>query len=84
MIGTFLSTVALATKSAIGLLSRLTGRNSSTILSTITGVTFGYVMLKRMAFYLNPNVAPADVMAKTKSSISNNETFVTKKGGVKA
>jgi len=84
VIGTSLSTVALGMKSAIKLLSRLTGRNSSTILSIITGVTFGYVMLKKMAFYLNPNVAPADVMAKTKSKISNNETFISKEGDATA
>lgn len=68
----------LGIKSGLSLLRRVTGKSSTTILLGLTGMLTVIRVLKKIAFYLNPNIAPADVMAKTKSKISNNETFSTK------
>jgi hypothetical protein len=61
---------------AIGLVAKAFGRRSSTLMgAAIASVAIG-MLAKKLAGYLVPGMAPADVLTKTKSSVTgSNETI---------
>lgn len=61
---------------AIGLVAKAFGRRSSTVMgAAIASVAIG-MLAKKLAGYLVPGMAPADVLTKTKSSVTgSNETI---------
>jgi len=43
------------------------------------GVTAAILGVRKMGFFMTPNTSPADVIARTRQPIANNEDFLTKK-----
>mmetsp|Transcript_6646 Transcript_6646/g.13631 ORF Transcript_6646/g.13631 Transcript_6646/m.13631 type:complete len:677 (-) Transcript_6646:72-2102(-) len=69
-LGQLMTIVALFTGLKIGssklieCLSKLTGRRSTTVVATIVSGMAGIILLKKLAVFLIPGLAPADVLTK--------------------
>ena len=60
-------------KLATSYLSKVTGRKGVTVSAGIAGLGVAAVLFKKLIFYLNPNIAPADVINGTKKKIAVKE-----------
>jgi hypothetical protein len=78
IIGTTLSGAAVAARYLVASLAQALGCRTSTVMAGIVSMTAAASLRRRLAGYLVPGMAPADVLAKTKGSISGKDTLVTK------
>lgn len=69
ILGTGFYGVSVAAKTLIRALARTTGRGNATIACGLMAIAALPAVLKKALFYLNPNLAPADVLGKTKSKV---------------
>lgn len=65
-LGTFLTGLTKGAKSLIAKLANVSGRGQTTIVASFVVITVAAFLIKKMLYYLNSNLAPADVMPKTK------------------
>mmetsp|Transcript_24202 Transcript_24202/g.36291 ORF Transcript_24202/g.36291 Transcript_24202/m.36291 type:complete len:358 (-) Transcript_24202:54-1127(-) len=63
----------VAARTLIRVLARVTGRGNTTIVGGLLTLAALPTVLKKALFYLNPNLAPADVLGKTKSKVLDTE-----------
>jgi len=59
----------VAARTLIRVLARVTGRGNTTVVGGLLALATLPTVLKKALFYLNPNLAPADVLGKTKSKV---------------
>jgi hypothetical protein len=89
IIGSTFTAMGAASKVVISLLAKALGRRSSTVFAGTAAVLAATVLAKKLAGYLVPGMAPADVLTKTKSKVTDSsETVesnaVDKSAGVEA
>jgi hypothetical protein len=51
------------------------GRRSSTVTAAISASALGFAFLRKAIPFLVPGMAPADVLAKSKTSITSNDSI---------
>lgn len=61
-LATFFSTLAVGSRQIILLLSRLTGKRKTTVAVTLLGCAIAILFAKKVAVFLVPGLAPADVL----------------------
>jgi hypothetical protein len=76
IITALLASVFVAFKGAIGLTARLLGRERSTVLGGLFVLTGISVMARKLATYLVPGLAPADILNKTRSTVTGSSEKV--------
>lgn len=75
-----LSSMALTARMAVLAIARATGQNSASVVAAMAATGgVGMVLKKRMGFFFQKGLAPADVLAKTKDKVTGSETFLTDK-----
>ena len=82
IITTVLSAMVATAKLSLSTVARLIGRKTSTVTAGVATIAVAAALSKKLAAYLVPGMAPADVLNKTKSKVaeSNNESFLTGRG----
>ena len=69
------------TKHVFDTLAETTGQSMSTILAASVGTTAATIIfVQKAAFFFLPGLAPADVVGKLQSKVTNNDSFVTPLG----
>eukprot|EP00555_Chaetoceros_dichaeta_P010260 CAMPEP_0198270948 /NCGR_PEP_ID=MMETSP1447-20131203/47229_1 /TAXON_ID=420782 /ORGANISM="Chaetoceros dichaeta, Strain CCMP1751" /LENGTH=683 /DNA_ID=CAMNT_0043963281 /DNA_START=151 /DNA_END=2202 /DNA_ORIENTATION=+ len=58
-------------------LVQVAGGSGATVAAGIGGATLIVAFLRKFGFYFNKNLAPADVMVKTRAKITDNDAFLT-------
>ncbi len=61
-IGAFFSGLKVGTSKLIQLLSKLTGRRNTTVAATIVSGIAAIILVKKLAVFFIPGLAPADVL----------------------
>lgn len=69
-IGAFATAIKIVSTKLIRLLSRVTGKRNITVLAALVGSVAAVVLVKKMAVFLVPGLAPADVLNKAKGGSS--------------
>lgn len=75
-VGGVLTGLSMATKRLVKVVASLSGKRITTLTGIITAIAALFLAFQKAKFYLNPDLAPADVLAQTKSSILDNESFI--------
>ena len=65
LIGTGITGVQFAAKSAVRALVKATGKKTTTVYTGLLGAVVFAALLKKIAYFLNSNISPADVLTKT-------------------
>ena len=68
------------TKYVFDTLAETTGQSISTILAASVGTAATIIFVQKAAFFFLPGLAPADVVGKLQSKVTNNDSFVTPLG----
>ena len=68
------------TKYVFDTLAETTGQNISAILAALVGTAAAIIFVQKAAFFFLPGLAPADVVGKLQSKVTNNDSFVTPLG----
>lgn len=63
-IGAFFTGLKIGSSKLIECLSKLTGRRNTTVVATIVSGMAGIILAKKLAVFLIPGLAPADVLNK--------------------
>lgn len=83
-IGSVLKGIVYGTKKLIQSIASITGKSNTGVASIMVGAATALFALQKLKFFLNGDLAPADVLNKTKGKVTdNNETFVMNSVGVK-
>ena len=69
LLGSGASGLILGGKTAISYLSKVTGRKGTSVFAGIVWLGMAATLAKELVFYLNPNIAPADVINKTDGKV---------------
>ena len=75
VIGGGLATVATVTRFLVTALAKSVGRRSSTVVATLVASFVGLNIAQKAIKFLVPGMAPADLLARSKTKITNNETI---------
>jgi 2-polyprenyl-6-methoxyphenol hydroxylase-like FAD-dependent oxidoreductase len=65
-----LTVLTAAVRTVVGVIARAFGRRSSTVVGGGVALLAAFVLAKKLAGYLVPGMAPADILAKTKSKVT--------------
>lgn len=84
ILASVVTTMTWVAKKAIGLVAKSLGRRPSTVTGALAGILVGFAVFKKAFAILNPNMAPADVLAKMKSPITNDKETMKKDSAAKA
>jgi hypothetical protein len=76
IIGSALTAMGATSKVVIGLLAKAMGRRSSTVFAGTAAVLAVTILAKKLSGYLVPGMAPADVLTKTKSKVTDSSETV--------
>lgn len=77
VIGVGITTVVAAARWVVTALANTIGRKSSTVAMTVVAAGVGFGVLKKMFGFLVPGMAPADILAKSKTNITASESITT-------
>ena len=77
IIGGGLTTVAAAVRFTLLYLAKAVGRKSSTVAATMVASVVGMALLKKALKFVVPGMAPADLLAQSKTKITDNESIAT-------
>ena len=78
VIGSFLTGATWAAKKAVTLIAKALGRRSSTVSGVLAAIVAGVLFSKKAFQIFNPEMAPADVLAKMKSPITEEKETLNK------
>jgi kynurenine 3-monooxygenase len=70
IIGTVITSLSAATRLFVAALAKAVGRRSSTVTAGVAVTALGVAFIRKAIPFLVPGMAPADVLAKSKTSIS--------------
>jgi 2-polyprenyl-6-methoxyphenol hydroxylase-like FAD-dependent oxidoreductase len=79
IIGTGVTGLVATARFLVTCLAKSVGRKSSTVAAGIAASALGFSLLRKATQFFVPGMAPADVLSKTKTSISKNDSFSSKK-----
>lgn len=71
IIGSVLTGMVFISKLAVGLVAEALGRRTSTIFAGTAALLAATILAKNLAGYLVPGMAPADVLTKTNSKVTD-------------
>lgn len=77
IIGSFLSGAAWTAKKAVFTVAKILGRRPSTVTGALAATIAGVLFSKKVFQLVNPNMAPADVLAKMKTPITEQKETTT-------
>jgi hypothetical protein len=77
VIGGGITTVVSAARMVVTALAKAIGRKSSTVAMTVLAACVGFGVLKKMFGFLVPGMAPADILSKSNTKITANESITT-------
>eukprot|EP00536_Pseudo-nitzschia_multiseries_P008069 jgi/Psemu1/240857/estExt_Genewise1.C_1980068 len=80
VVSSMLTAAIWTAKKGIGLVARALGRRPSTVTGALAVFIAGALFFKKAFSLLNPEMAPADVLAKMKSPITEEKETMTKDG----
>ena len=78
IIGSFLSGAAWTAKKIVFLAANALGRRPSTVAGALVATIVGVLFSKKAFQLINPNMAPADLLAKMKTPITEEKEITTK------
>lgn len=77
IIGSFLSGAAWTAKKVVFAVAKALGRRPSTVTGTLSATIAAVLFSKKVFKIINPEMAPADVLAKMKTPITNEKEITT-------
>ena len=77
VIGGGITTAVSAARMVVTALAKAIGRKSSTVAMTAVAACVGLGVLKKMLGFLVPGMAPADILSKSNTKITANESITT-------
>jgi len=80
IISSMLTATIWTAKKGIGLVAKALGRRPSTVTAALAGLFAGALFFKKAFSLFNPEMAPADVLAKMKSPITEEKETLSKDG----
>ena len=78
IIGSFLTGAAWTAKKAVLSVAKALGRRPSTVTGALATIVAGFLFSKKAFSLINPEMAPADLLAKMKTPITEQEETSTK------